>query len=240
MAKAPKPGRVKTRLSPPLAPEQAMQMGAAFLRDVTDNLALAGRRAPIDAFVAYAPEGDAHLFEGHLAPGTQLLLADGNVAAPAGVAGLGRCLLQTIEVLLARGYGSACVLNADSPTLPTAVLVLLAETLAAPGDRAVLGPAEDGGYYALGMKTGHAGLFADIAWSTGAVAGQTRARAAALGVAMPELSVWYDVDDRAALYRLLAEMSENSAGDPRPYPAPATAACAQRIGLSDVLARLAA
>ena len=60
-----------------------------------------------------------------------------------------------------------------------------------PGDRVVLGPAEDGGYYLLGMRQAHASLFADIAWSTGTVARDTRLRAAALGLEMVELPVWY-------------------------------------------------
>jgi glycosyltransferase A (GT-A) superfamily protein (DUF2064 family) len=232
---------VKTRLSPPLSSEQAMQMGAAFLRDITENLALAAREAAIDAFVAYAPAGDAHLFDGHLAPGTRLLVAEGDIVAPAGVAGFGRCLLQTIEALLAAGYGAACVLNADSPTLPTGYLVRLAELLAVPGDRAVLGPAEDGGYYVLGMKTCHAGLFADIAWSTGLVADQTRARAAEANVSLPELPPWYDVDDPDALDRMAREcLATPLPGGERAYPAPATAACARRIGLTDLLARRAA
>ena len=80
------------------------------------------------------------------------------------------------------GFGAVCLLNSDSPTLPTALLVRAARALLAPGERVVLGPAEDGGYYLLGMKQPHAHLFADIAWSTDSVAAATRARAAALGL----------------------------------------------------------
>jgi rSAM/selenodomain-associated transferase 1 len=237
MAKAPKPGRVKTRLSPPLSPDQAMQMGAGFLRDITENLALAARSAPIDAFVAYAPAGDAGLFDGHLASGTRLLLADGAIEAPPGVSGFGCCLLQTIDTLLVQGYGAACVLNADSPTLPTELLLRLAGLLAADGDRAVLGPAEDGGYYVLGMKARHPMLFADIAWSTGQVAEQTRARARRIGLAMSELPPWYDIDDVSSLHRLLQAAPDGSL---TPYAAPATFACARAIGLAELLARRAA
>ena len=79
--------------------------------------------------------------------------------------------------VLARGHQSAVVLNSDSPTLPTALLVETAEMLARPGERAVLGPSTDGGYYLLGLKTAHRRLFEDIAWSTESVAGQTLERA---------------------------------------------------------------
>ena len=52
----------------------------------------------------------------------------------------GDCLFTTIREIFARGHGSAVVLNSDSPTLPTALLIDTAATLAQPGDRAVLGP----------------------------------------------------------------------------------------------------
>jgi glycosyltransferase A (GT-A) superfamily protein (DUF2064 family) len=148
MAKAPRPGKVKTRLQPVLSPEDAMALSAGFLRDITENI-----------------------------------------------------------------------------------------RLAAPGDRVVLGPAEDGGYYIIGMKAEHAGLFSDIAWSTATVAAQTRERAAALGLELVELDTWYDVDDNAALQRLMLELSggDGKRDAATPYHAPATAACLRRLGLADRL-----
>ncbi|MBV9734629.1 MAG: TIGR04282 family arsenosugar biosynthesis glycosyltransferase [Acidisphaera sp.] len=224
MAKAPVAGRVKTRLSPPLDPEEARLLSAAFLRDTTETIRAAGREAPVRGHVAYAPAGSEALFAGALADGTGLLLADGAIAAPADVHGFGRSLLHAAQALFARGYGAVCLLNSDSPTLPVQVLRDAAAALARPG-RAVLGPAEDGGYYLLGMRAGHARLFADIAWSTGEVAGQTRARAAELGLEVVTLPTWYDVDDRASLRRLIADL-------PRSDVARATAACVARLGLA--------
>lgn len=241
MAKAPQPGRSKTRLSPPLTPEGCAALSAAFLRDITENIVQAATMsdlgtALIEGFIAYAPAGLEHLFAGHLAPATSFVLADGTPPMPPGVAGFGRCLLHAVDSLLAAGHASACVLNSDSPTLPTALLRQAAELLASPGDRAVLGPAEDGGYYLLGLKSSHAALFTDIAWSTGAVAEQTRERARAIGLELVELAPWYDVDDRAALARLLDELGGRRQGALTPYCAPATAACVARLGL-DRLAR---
>ncbi len=235
MAKAPRVGRVKTRLVPLLTAEGAQRMSAAFLRDITENIALAATQAPISGWVAYAPAGLKAHFDGLLAAGTQLLLADGSAAAPEAVTGFGRCLLQAVEGLLARGFASACVLNSDSPTLPTAVLARLARLLAEPGERVVLGAAEDGGYYVLGMRRSHARLFADIAWSTDQVAAQTRSRAAELGLELVELPAWYDVDDRAALRRLLAGEPARADGL-MPYAAPATAACARELDIAGLLA----
>ena len=214
MAKAPRPGLSKTRLCPRLTPEQAAKISAAFLRDVTENIALADRQTPIAGYVAYAPKGQEALFLGHLASGTRLLLADGSPLMPPDVQGFGQCLLHAILAMLARGHRSAIVLNSDSPTLPTALLVRAASALAGNAQRIVLGPAEDGGYYLLGMNAPHAHLFADIAWSTDRVAETTRSRAAGLGLDLVELPVWYDVDDDAALNRLLAEIPPHHRSSP--------------------------
>lgn len=225
MAKSPRPGRIKTRLCPPLSPEQAAVMAAAFLRDVTDNVARAGAIVPVDGWVAYAPAGDAALFDDMLAPGTRLLLADGDGEKAAGVTGFGRCLLQAIRRLLAMGYDAACVLNADSPTLPTRYLTRLASNLLA-GQGAVLGAAEDGGYYVLGAREPYPRLFADILWSSDRVAAQTRERAGELGLTLAELPAWYDVDDQAAWRRLLGELAAN------PTVAMATRAAVARLGIA--------
>ena len=227
MAKAPRPGHSKTRLVPPLTYEQAAALGAAFLLDTTGNIIDAARQASIAAYVAYAPAGHEAMLEPHLAPGTSLVLADGAIDCPGNVTGFGRCLLHAIRALLDAGHGSACVLNADGPTLPTAILRRTAALLAAPGDRAVLGPAEDGGYYLLGLKQAHATMFADIAWSTDNVASATRARARSIGLDLIELPPWYDVDDASALNRLLTEMNTRGEG----YPAPATRRCLERLAL---------
>ncbi len=219
MAKAPRPGRCKTRLVPPLSPEQAATLSAAFLRDITTNLFRAG--AGVVPHVAYAPAGTEAEIASIVAPDTRLVLADGSAAMPDGVEGFGRCLLQAIGALLEGGFASAGVLNSDSPTLPTDYLRRAAAWLAADADTVVLGPAEDGGYYFLGMRKAHAGLFADIAWSTPSVAAQTRQRAAALGLELRELPPWYDIDDAASFARLRRELGR---ADRQGYAAPATAA----------------
>jgi uncharacterized protein len=224
MAKAPQPGRAKTRLCPPLRPAQAAALSAAFLRDITENIALAARAAPINGCIAYAPAGDEGWFAGHLADGTGLVLADGSPPMPHDVQGFGKCLLHAAQSLFAAGFGAVCLVNSDSPTLPTAVLIEAARTLLAPRERIVLGPAEDGGYYLLGMQQPHAHLFADIAWSTGSVAAATQARAAALGLEVITLPTWYDVDDAASLNRLVA-------GADVGYAAPATYSWIEHSGL---------
>jgi rSAM/selenodomain-associated transferase 1 len=232
MAKAPRAGEAKTRLRPAVSGEDAARLGAAFLRDVTENLRAAAQRVPIVPYIAYAPAGTEALFDGHIADGTRMLLADGSCAVPPGVEKFGRCLLHATEALFALGHGAACVLNADSPTLPERLLLQLHDLLAAPGDRAVLGPAEDGGYYVLGMKRVHAALYANIDWSTGQVAAQTRAQAAAAGIELVELETWYDVDEPETLQRLTLDLAAAHA-DNVMYEAPYTRDCLRAIGLLD-------
>jgi len=235
MAKAPSPGRVKTRLVPPLSPDEAMALSGCFLQDVTANIAQAARDAPIDPYVAFAPAGGEALLHPVIAPGTRLILADGSPAMPDRVERFGRSLLHAARGLFALGYGAVGLLNSDSPTLPTALLVEAARALAAPGDRVVLGPADDGGYYLLAIKAPHAALFRDIDWSTERVAAQTRARAAELGLELVTLPSWYDVDDAGSLHALLDEL--DGAGRRGVfYGAPATA---RWLAHHDIRSRLA-
>lgn len=236
MAKAPRPGFAKTRLCPPLRPEQAAALSAAFLRDITENIVLAATQAPIQGYIAYAPAGQEALFDGHLAAGTEMVLADGSIDAPDSVQGFGKCLLHAIQAMLSIGHPAAVVLNSDSPTLPTQVLAKTAQALAEDPSSVVLGPADDGGYYLLGMTKAHAHLFAGIAWSSDSVAETTRKRAAELGLPVAELPTWYDVDDETALRRLLT----GDTPDERPYPAPFTRRALRAMALDWLRPDLAA
>ncbi|MGD0334957.1 MAG: TIGR04282 family arsenosugar biosynthesis glycosyltransferase [Xanthobacteraceae bacterium] len=199
MAKASAPGRTKTRLVPPLTFDEAAALNTAFLRDIADNLMLAARHAAIAGYTAYAPPGSEGFFRRVLPPAIGLI--------DAWLPDFGDCLFRTIQEIFTRGHGSAVVLNSDSPTLPTAFLVETADMLARPGERAVLGPSSDGGYYLLGLKTAHRRLFEDIAWSTECVAAQTLERARDIGLDVHMLPVWYDVDDIEGLRRLAGEVS---------------------------------
>jgi len=205
MAKASAPGRTKTRLVPPLSFDEAAAFNTAFLKDVVANLLAASRHEPITGYVAYGPPGPQSLafFKETLPPEVGLLEAWNP--------NFGACLSSSIEQMLDRGHPAAVVLNSDSPTLPTALLTRTASLLAQPGDRAVLGPSTDGGYYLLGVKRCHSRLFEDIAWSTERVAGQTLQRAEEIGLPMHVLPAWYDVDDLESLKRMHGELYGGSA-----------------------------
>jgi uncharacterized protein len=200
MAKASTPGRTKTRLVPPLTLEEAAACNTAFLRDVAANILAASARASIAGYMAFGPPQSRPFFLESMPQEIGLI--------EAWYPNFGDCLFTAIAQLLERGHRSAVVLNSDSPTLPMSLLVETAQVLARPGDRAVLGPAHDGGYYLLGLKTAHHRLFQDIAWSTEHVARQTLERAAELDLPVHVLPTWYDVDDVAALRMLQAELFE--------------------------------
>src|SRR6266478_8666930 len=234
MAKASTAGRTKTRLVPPLTFEEAAQCNTAFLRDIADNILAASAQASIAGYIAYGPAHARPFFQANLPPEIALIEA----CYPT----LGECLDYTIAQLLERGHRAAVVLNSDSPTLPTSLLVETAEVLARPGDRVVLGPALDGGYYLLGVKAEHRRLLEDIAWSTQQVTPQTLERAAELHLHVHILPKWYDVDDIAGLKMLLAELFEGQSIAPELCPAPArhTRALIQSlVETSDLKDRLA-
>jgi rSAM/selenodomain-associated transferase 1 len=218
MAKAPRVGGSKTRLVPPLTAQQAARLSACFIRDAVANIGEAARQAAIDGYIAYTPPGA----EGEFGP----LLTEGTRLLPSRRAGLAASLHDAAADLLAAGYGSVCLVNSDSPTLPTAVLVEAARILSRGGDRIVIGPAEDGGYYLIGLKRAYARVFEDIVWSTPTVFAQTIERAHEIGIEPLVLPMWYDVDDVAALQRLRAELlGWQDRSDCRgPYHAPQTAA----------------
>lgn len=198
MTKAPRAGTVKTRLVPVLTPGEAAALNICFLRDTTANIAQVGRCIDIDGIVVYTPVGAEAVFENLLPPSFRLLVQRGE--------SFGERLLHAAEDLLAVGYPSLCLINSDSPTLPSAHLAHAADVLARPGDRVIIGPADDGGYYLIGLKRAHRRLFADIEWSTARVFSQTLERARELRLEIHLLPKWYDVDDDDGLARLRKEL----------------------------------
>ena len=199
MAKAPRPGKVKTRLSPPLSPEQASQLNTCFIQDTTENIQQVAEQSNSAGLVAYTPVGDEAAFDGLLPAGFQLLPQRGH--------DFGERLLYVCQDLFEAGFGAVCVIDSDSPTMPQHALLRAVEQLARPGDRMVLGGSDDGGYYLLGIKRLHPQLFQRIDWSTERVFAQTLERANEISLEAALLPTWYDVDDAATLERLRQELA---------------------------------
>jgi rSAM/selenodomain-associated transferase 1 len=211
MAKAPRAGKVKTRLAPPLTLEESAALNVCFLRDTTRNIAdvcegltqVSESRpgAPRAAgLVCYTPVGDEAAFDGILPENFALIAQRGD--------GFGERLLLAAEDILACGYGAVCLIDSDSPTMPAQALKMAVRELAREGERIVLGGSDDGGYYLIGMKRAHAAAFENVTWSTGRVYRETVENVRAAGVELVELPTWYDVDDGATLAVLERELLE--------------------------------
>jgi len=215
MAKAPIAGSVKTRLVPPLTEQEAAELNVCFLRDVAENIASVSETEAASGLIVYTPYGSESAFDAVLPNGFKLLAQRG--------ASLGERLCNATDDLLKQGYGAVCLINSDSPTLPNSILIRAMELLANDGDRVVLGAAEDGGYYLIGLKHAHRNLFSEIAWSRSDVLARTRQRAEGIDLPVEMLPSWYDVDDADTLNQLCEELFLSKSLDGS-YPAPHTRA----------------
>jgi uncharacterized protein len=198
MAKAPRPGKVKTRLSPPLTPKQASELSIRFIRDTAENIEHITQTSNSAGLVAYTPVGDEAAFDGLLPSGFRLLPQRGQ--------GFGERMLYIYEDLFAAGFSAVCILDSDSPTMPQHALLQAVERLSRAGDRMVLGGSDDGGFYLMGVKRLHPRLLEQIDWSTERVFNQILERAKEIGLQAELLPNWYDVDDAATLERLRQEL----------------------------------
>jgi rSAM/selenodomain-associated transferase 1 len=199
MCKAPRAGHTKTRLAAHIGASAAAELSACFLRDVAAAIEAVPVALGRKGYGVYAPAGTETELRGLFPPDFGLMLQAGS--------DLGQALLGAVQDLLRAGHDGVLLVNGDSPTLPSAFLANAVELLRQPGDRMVLGPAADGGYYLIGLKQPHAHLFADIVWGTAMVAQGTRQRAAEIGLAVVELPEWYDIDDAETLDWLRAELA---------------------------------
>jgi uncharacterized protein len=205
MAKAPRAGRVKTRLQPPLSAEEAAALNACFLRDTAENIAEVEREGEAQGLICYTPVGHEAAFDGLLPEGFAMIAQRGDE--------FGERLLCATADILSCGFGAVCLIDSDSPTLPASALRAAVSELARPGDRVVVGPSHDGGYYLIGMKHAEPRVFERITWSTEGVFAQTAERVHEAGLELVELPRWYDVDDAATLALLERELLDGELPD---------------------------
>lgn len=194
MAKEPVAGTTKTRLCPPLTPEEATDCYTSLLLDTLDLMASVEGADPL---IAYWPPRAWGYFR-DIAP-------DGFDFLPQVNSELSLGLKHVVASCLSRGYDEVVVMNSDGPTLP---VIRLRDAFASLDDEqvdAVLGPSEDGGYYLIGLKRACPELF-DVEMSTSRVLEHTLARADALGLRVVCLPPWYDVDTVEDLRRLAEEL----------------------------------
>jgi uncharacterized protein len=174
MAKTPVPGRVKTRLCPPCTPEQAAALAAASLADT------------FRAVETTACDRRVLALDGAAGP----WVPSGWEIVPQAAGGLGARLDAAVVAV----DGPVLVVGMDTPQVTPEILDTAWSRLLAPGTDAVLGPADDGGYWAIGVRAPRAGLFDGVEMSTSRTGTQQRARLRALGLTVAELNRLRDID----------------------------------------------
>jgi uncharacterized protein len=197
MAKAPRPGAVKTRLAPSLSPTAV----AAFYRCLLDDtLALARSLGDVEVAIM-CPDSDVAeltLLAGRHLPGNQAsVVAQKGEGLAAG--------LTSVFAHFAEGHPRRTIaFNSDSPHLPRSVLEDAFETLAE--QDVVVGPTHDGGYYLVGAKASHPSLFASDGMGTRSALERLLSRARALGLSVGFAAPFYDIDVVEDLTRLAEEL----------------------------------
>jgi rSAM/selenodomain-associated transferase 1 len=175
LAKAPVPGRVKTRLCPPCSPVEAAGLAEAALRDTLDAV----RRARVDRRVV--------VLDGSVGD----WLPDGFTVVAQRGTGLGSRLAGAFTAVGA----PALLVGMDTPQLTPGVLEAAWATLEDPSCDAVLGPALDGGYWAIGLKHRTVGAFTGVPMSTPRTCARQHERLCRLGLRVVTLGAQRDVDD---------------------------------------------
>lgn len=174
IAKEPRPGRAKTRLSPPCTPEQAARLAWASLLDTLDAVDRTPAARKVLVF-----EGDARSWA---RPGMEVIAQRGR--------GLGERLAAAFDDV----GGPALLVGMDTPQLTPELLCEGLAAVSAPGVDAVLGPALDGGYWSIGFAAPVAGAFAHVPMSSRATCRQQRSRLRELGLRVHEQPHLRDVD----------------------------------------------
>jgi uncharacterized protein len=212
MARVPGLEPVKSRLHPSLEPEMAALLYRCFLLDRLEEVAGVAGVCPVFAFSPPWAQAQARA----LAPaGVELVAQRG--------ADLSARMSALLGDLLAAGHPGAMVMGADIPTLPRAHLDEAARVLAEDAADVVIGPAEDGGYYLIGLRRSQPALFSAMPWSTDRVMALTMTRARRLALRTHVLPEWFDVDTETDLRRLRDELRSGAAVPRR------TARCVQAI-----------
>lgn len=200
-AKPPDPGLVKTRLHTLLTAPEAALLYRAFLADSLDQYRALGR----DVFLYLTEVRNSEMDTLDLS-GVVLCRQEG--------ADLAERLQRAFVDVFALGHERVVVIGTDHPSLPSAFVERAFEELQVPGS-IVLGPAEDGGYYLLGMNDFRPILFEEMDFSHGRVLEDTLERAGTTNANVAVLPEWYDVDTADQLPRLWRDLRDARGHAPR-------------------------
>jgi rSAM/selenodomain-associated transferase 1 len=206
MAKAPRTGEVKTRLTPSLSPTDVTTFYCCLL---DDTLALARSLSDVEVAIM-CPDSDVN--ELTRLAGAQLAKKEASVVAQKGE-GLAAGLKSVFAHFAEGRQRRVIAFNSDSPHLPRSVLEDAFETLAA--HDVVVGPTHDGGYYLVGAKASHPTLFAHDGMGTSSALERLLSRARALELSVSFAAPFYDIDVADDLTRLAEELRLAPARAPR-------------------------
>jgi rSAM/selenodomain-associated transferase 1 len=193
-ARAPIPGRVKSRLGNRLTPEQACALHCAATSDTAALLAETLPDAAVWVFFSEDP-GNWEASGMILPPRFRCALQEGN--------SLGDRMGAAFARAFASGARRVVIFGSDSPTLPPPIPGQAFRALA--DCDLVVGPAEDGGYYLIGCRRFDPRLFQEVEWSTPRACEQTLANAARLDYTTTLLERWFDLDEWRDVERLMAD-----------------------------------
>lgn len=205
-AKHPVPGRVKTRLTPPLTPEEAAELYRCML---LDTLAKVRSLPNLNGYLFYQDEPAALPYFQGIAPDFVLQPQEG--------CDLGARMAGAFRAVLFRRHRRVVIVGTDAPDVPLDYLHHAFRALAEDAIDVVFGPSTDGGYYLLGLKALTDCLFEGIAWSTCTVLAESLARAEAAGLGVYLLPEWHDVDTAEDLQRCGLVQAESGAPLTREY-----------------------
>ena len=183
VAKAPVPGKVKTRLSPEFTTEEATNLYRCFIQDRIKEI---GSLEGMDLAISYTPDDSEEYFAKFLSNGFRLFPQRGK--------DLGERLSNIFVDKLAGKYDAVSIIDSDTPDLPRSIVQQSFQLLTADRADAVFGPCYDGGYYLVGMRQPHPELFQKIPWSTEKVLARTLKKAHSLGLQTKLLPQWNDLD----------------------------------------------
>jgi rSAM/selenodomain-associated transferase 2/rSAM/selenodomain-associated transferase 1 len=193
MARAPSDMTGKSRLMHDVARDHVDLRRAILL----DTLDVAWRASRVDRFVAFEPSDALAEFEALTGGSAVLITQQGQT--------LGDRMRHVFEQVFARGYSSVVLMGSDLPTLPSSHIEQALVCLRDGASAMALGPASDGGYYLIGLRTLTPELFDAIPWSTPEVLAATLRVAQSRGLSVSLLPTWYDVDGIDDLRRVASE-----------------------------------
>lgn len=196
MAKVPIAGKVKTRLEPHFSPEQCAPLAAAFLQDA----AAKAKKVCENVILSYSPAEEINALKRILPSQSIFIEQTGR--------NLGEKMFNAFRFAFERNLDSIVMIGTDSPTVPADFIEQAFEFLELETD-VVLGSAEDGGFYLIGLRALRQEIFENVEWSSRKTFEQVFRNVMNLNLRLREVPSWYDVDEPKDLEKLRRELLHN-------------------------------